>query len=63
MEYQEALSIAQAMYLDSERTDPQRAIEEVVRDLTHIAATSDGLVAVEAFEVCMALADGPQGEM
>lgn len=61
--YSEALQIAQQMYIDSGATDLELGAARVCRDLTKIAQNEDSpLAAVEAYEICMALARGPDSE-
>ena len=60
MKYTEALSTAQQMYVDAGYTDLELGAADVCRTLTKIAQNTDSpLAAVEAYEVCMALAQGP----
>ena len=62
--YQEALATAQSMYVDSTLKDSGLALQETLRDLTRLSqsTTAHPLVVIDAYEVCEAIAQGPDSE-
>jgi len=62
MTFERAVSEARQMLKDTGMHDEGIALHTVVRDLLHIAQTADGMVAVDAFAISMAIGRGPDLE-
>ena len=60
MRFDSAVSEVRQMLKDTGMHDEGIALHTVVRDLLHIAQTADGMVAVDAFAISMALARGEE---
>ena len=60
MTFERAVSEVRQMLKDTGMHDEELALHTVVRDLLHIAQTADGMVAVDAFAISMALARGEE---
>jgi hypothetical protein len=62
MKFAQAVALVESMCKDSTIKDSSLALQEVLRDLTKLAQsnTASPLMVIDAFEICEAIANGPE---